>query len=318
MITISELSKSYGTCVALDSVSLAIPDQSIFALVGPNGAGKSTLLKILTQILGYDSGSINYGKLQSINDLRRHIGYLPEQRGLYESVDIETQLLFFASIRGLSRSEAKNNVVAWLKRFEILNWRNKKVSELSKGMQQKVQLISCLVSNPTLVFMDEPLSGIDPVNFRTFTQVIKDYQIEKNAIVLLSTHNMKSVEEICTDVAFLNKSQLTISGRVNEVKKQYARKNAYQAIIRCDNSIQISSLISSLLMEYFTIDSLNTEEDCLRISVTAFHSAKMAGEIILLLSSLLQKYDVIKCSQVIPSMEEIFIELASSMTINNN
>lgn len=218
--------------MALDNISFIIPDNAITAIVGANGAGKTTLLKILVKLLAADCGEIKYDNIFSIKDFRNRIGYLPEQRGLYADIDIETQLLHFAVIRGLTKKEAKNNVSYWLKKFDMTRWSNANITSLSKGMQQKIQLISSLVNMPTMLFMDEPLSGLDPINFRYFCSILKEYQKDFNATIVLSTHNMKSVEQICSNVAILNKSKLKDFGTISDLKRRYATSGTYRIVTK--------------------------------------------------------------------------------------
>ena len=176
MIKVENLTKKYGNNIAVDDVTITIPDGAIYAIVGPNGAGKSTFLKILCRIIDYDAGTISFNENFSVKEYRETIGYLPEQRGLYGGIDIATQLRYFAAIRGVSSKVSRQNIDFWLRKFEIGGWKYRKTNELSKGMQQKVQIVSCLISMPKLIFMDEPFSGIDPINFKLFTEIIKEYQ----------------------------------------------------------------------------------------------------------------------------------------------
>lgn len=225
MINISHISKQYGTKVALDDVSLTIPENSIIGLVGPNGAGKSTLLKIITQIIDQDDGTISLDGCNTLNSLYKHIGYLPEQRSLYNDIEVMRQFEYFASIKGVKRKEAKKNIDYWLKTFGIEGWKDKKVSELSKGMQQKIQFISCLLHNPKYVLMDEPLSGVDPVNFDIFTEQILDYHKRTGATIILSTHNMKSIEKLCSHIVFLVDAKVALYGDKDEIYRQFINEN---------------------------------------------------------------------------------------------
>lgn len=311
MISISNLIKKYGNNVALDDISLQIPEQSIYAIVGPNGAGKSTLLKILTKVLDYDSGTIKYGDISAVNELRKKISYLPEQKGLYDGIDIETQLIFFANIRELDDKKAKSSLDKWLTRFDIRSWRHRRVSELSKGMQQKVQLISSLISYPSLLFMDEPFSGIDPINFHTFIDIIKEYQKENGATIVLSTHNMKSVEDLCTDVALFNKGKLKVSGNVTYVKKAYTKQTSFIVEIDTSNQVVNSDDIYSKLKDHFNISISQVDQNRFRVELDDIRTNLSTGECMELILHRLSGYEVFQCSKKIPSMEDIFIEIGN-------
>ncbi len=309
MITIDSLVKKYGCHRALNNISLSIPDQSICAIVGPNGAGKSTLLKILTQILSYDSGSIDYGSTVDLNTFRQSISYLPEQRGLYAGVDIETQLVYFANIRGVGDKAAKKNVEHWLRRFEISNWRSRLVSELSKGMQQKVQFISSLVNNPKVLFMDEPFTGVDPVNFRLFAEVLKEYQKQSNATVILSTHNMKSVEELCSDVVLLSEGDVEIAGNVEAVKQSFSKGNVLSLDIAQRGEVDSLEDVQAKLSTAFKIESARAEDGHLFVEISD-PKKSLYSDIMRQALSILEGYEVYQCSRKTRSMEDIFIELS--------
>lgn len=310
MITISHLTKYYGSNLALDDINMLIPHNSIYGIVGPNGAGKSTLLKILTQILDYDSGTIVYNSGITRESLRKQLGYLPEQRGLYSGLDIETQLSYFSKIRGASCREARNSVNYWLKKFDINSWRKRRVSELSKGMQQKVQFISCLIGYPKYIFMDEPLSGIDPVNFKYFVDIVKDYRREYEATIMLATHNMKSVEKLCTNVAFIMDAKIIADGSVNDVVHSYASDDTYEMVVRHSNTecFDKESFLIRLPAGYRL---LQTETSgC--ISKILLQSYSTQGASSTKLQDLLKYYadfDILSITIKQPSIEEIFIKL---------
>ena len=308
MITVDNLTKTYGSHIALDNISFSVPDGSICAIVGPNGAGKSTLLKILTRILKCDSGTIAYNPTLPTNLYNQKIAYLPEQRGLYTGVDIETQLVFFAEIRGLNKKQARENVNYWLKRFGIDSWRFRHVSELSKGMQQKVQFISCLVSNPSLMFMDEPFSGVDPVNFKLFAEILLEYQKEHEATVVLSTHNMKSVEELCSDVVIIKDGKIEISGNVNEVKQAYSKGNSLLLDVNIGDNFDCVNGICSKLNNKFHIITSNVDQGHLFVEIVDSSLSNYSKSMQNALQTL-EEYDVYQCSRRVMSMEEIFIEL---------
>ena len=203
VLTINNISKSYSNHQALKSVSFSISNQRIFGLLGPNGAGKTTLLRIITQIIDADEGEILIKGEPLKNEHISDIGYLPEERGLYKKMKVGEQLLYLAMLKGMSKAEAKREAVQWMKKFEITDWWNKKLEDLSKGMSQKIQFISTVIHRPKLLILDEPFSGFDPIN----TNLIKDEILElreNGSTIIFSTHNMESVEELCDDIALIH------------------------------------------------------------------------------------------------------------------
>lgn len=221
LIEVSNLNKSYANHQALKNVSINIPKQSIFGLLGPNGAGKTSLIRILTQITQADSGTIIFDgeKLQEKHIYQ--IGYLPEERGLYKKMLIGEQLLYFAELKGLSKADAKKRVKYWVDKFEIKDWLNKKVEELSKGMQQKVQFIASILHHPKLIILDEPFSGFDPQNAQILVEEILKLRDEGSTIIF-STHRMDTVEKLCDDIAMINKSEVVLSGNKTAIKQSFS------------------------------------------------------------------------------------------------
>ena len=221
LIEVSNLNKSYANHQALKNVSINIPKQSIFGLLGPNGAGKTSLIRILTQITQADSGTIIFDgeKLQEKHIYQ--IGYLPEERGLYKKMLIGEQLLYFAELKGLSKADAKKRVKYWVDKFEIKDWLNKKVEELSKGMQQKVQFVASILHHPKLIILDEPFSGFDPQNAQILVEEILKLRDEGSTIIF-STHRMDTVEKLCDDIAMINKSEVVLSGNKTAIKQSFS------------------------------------------------------------------------------------------------
>jgi ABC-2 type transport system ATP-binding protein len=221
LIEVSNLNKSYANHQALKNVSINIPKQSIFGLLGPNGAGKTSLIRILTQITQDDSGTIIFDgeKLQEKHIYQ--IGYLPEERGLYKKMLIGEQLLYFAELKGLSKADAKKRVKYWVDKFEIKDWLNKKVEELSKGMQQKVQFVASILHHPKLIILDEPFSGFDPQNAQILVEEILKLRDEGSTIIF-STHRMDTVEKLCDDIAMINKSEVVLSGNKTAIKQSFS------------------------------------------------------------------------------------------------
>ncbi len=220
-IEISNLNKTYVNHQALKNINIDIPKQSIFGLLGPNGAGKTSLIRILTQITQADSGTIFFDGEKLKEKHIYEIGYLPEERGLYKKMQIGEQLLYFAELQGLSNTEAKKKVKYWVDKFEIKDWLNKKVEELSKGMQQKIQFIASVIHQPQLIILDEPFSGFDPQNAQLLVQEILKLRNEGSTIIF-STHRMDTVEKLCDDIAMINKSEVVLSGNKNDIKQQFS------------------------------------------------------------------------------------------------
>ncbi|MCQ2151291.1 MAG: ATP-binding cassette domain-containing protein [Bacteroidales bacterium] len=224
IIECKEVCKSFGQKVALDHVSLEIPEGRIFGLLGPNGAGKTTLIRIINRITIPNSGEILFnGRPINQRDVEK-IGYMPEERGLYRKMKVGDQAMYLAQLKGMSSAEAKAELKKWFVRFEIQSWWDKKVEELSKGMAQKLQFITTVVHKPSLMILDEPFSGFDPVNAEMIRKEILRLK-EEGATIILSTHNMESVEELCDNIALINKSRLVITGGVDDIRRKYGNNN---------------------------------------------------------------------------------------------
>lgn len=201
--------KQYANHLALNKVSISVPKGTVFGLLGPNGAGKTTLIRIITRITAPDSGDVMIEGRQSVGNDIYNIGYMPEERGLYKKMKVGEQAMYLAQLRGMSKKQAHHELMVWFKRFDIMDWYNRKVEELSKGMQQKVQFISTVIHDPDLLIFDEPFSGFDPVN----TDIVKNEMLrlkDEGKTIILSTHNMESVEELCDNIALINKSQVVL------------------------------------------------------------------------------------------------------------
>jgi ABC-2 type transport system ATP-binding protein len=218
MLEVQNLSKSYQDKVALDQVNFVIPKGSIYGLLGPNGAGKTTLIRIINRIIQADTGKVLFdGEELSEKHLSR-IGYLPEERGLYKKMKVKEQLKYFASLRNYEN--ARKDIDEWLEKFSLTEWANKKVEELSKGMQQKVQFINAVLHQPEFIILDEPFSGFDPVNVALVIKEIRRLNANGSTI-LYSTHRMESVEELCDDIMMINDAKKVVDGNVFDVKKQF-------------------------------------------------------------------------------------------------
>ena len=224
LIECKGITKRFGEKVALDNLSVDIPKGKIFGLLGPNGAGKTTLIRIINRITIPNSGEVLFdGRPITQSDVEK-IGYLPEERGLYRKMEVGDQAMYLAQLKGMSAAQARKELKSWFVRFGIQDWWKKKVEELSKGMAQKVQFITTVVHKPSLMILDEPFSGFDPVNAELIRKEILRLN-EEGSTIILSTHNMESVEELCDDIALLNKSKLVVTGGVDEIRRHYGNNN---------------------------------------------------------------------------------------------
>lgn len=221
LLSAQNICKSFDKHVALDDVSIEVGRGRVFGLLGPNGAGKTTLIRIINRITAPDSGSVIFdGHLFRQDDVF-HIGYLPEERGLYKKMKVGEQAVYLAQLKGLSARDARKRLKEWFEKFDIMPWWDKKLEELSKGMQQKVQFVITVLHEPELLIFDEPFSGFDPVNAELLKREILALR-DKGHTIIYSTHNMASVEDVCDDIALINKSCLVLSGTVDEVKRRFS------------------------------------------------------------------------------------------------
>ncbi len=220
ILSVENVSKAYSSHLALDDVSLSIPEGTVYGLLGPNGAGKTTLIRIINHITAPDSGRVLLDGHQLTEADVPNIGYLPEERGLYKKMKVGEQAVFFARLKGLSRADATRELRKWFEKFDILNWWDKRVEELSKGMAQKVQFIVTVLHRPRLLIFDEPFSGFDPINAELLKREILALR-DEGATIIFSTHNMSSVEEICDNITLINKSRNILSGNVEELRRKY-------------------------------------------------------------------------------------------------
>ena len=307
MIHIDQLSKSFNRKPALSDVSLTIPSGQIYGLLGPNGAGKTTLIRIMNQILKSDQGIIQVdGKLLSANHWK-DFGYLPEERGLYKSMSVNDTLVFLARLRGLTKYDAQASVRFWLEKFEISSWAKTKIEALSKGMAQKVQFIAAVVHQPNYLILDEPLSGFDPINVELILSELKIMKAEGKTIIL-STHNMKSVEEICDHVALLHKSKLIAEGKVHALREKTLNG---EFIVRFSGNM--IALANALWTEFELIDTKEIGENRFQIVV------RQRGERTFeeLASNLMGKLKLEAIEKRLPSMQEVFLELIAKEEVKN-
>ena len=295
-----DVSKSYSYHKVLDKVSIKVKEGEIFGLLGPNGAGKTTLIRMINQITAPDEGEILFlGERLKRNDIQK-IGYLPEERGLYKKMKVSEQAIYLAELKGLSNKEAKKRLEYWFDKFEIGDWWNKRVEELSKGMAQKIQFITTILHEPKLLIFDEPFSGFDPLNANLLKNEILNLR-DKGATIIFSTHNMESVEEICDSIALINKSKKILEGNVNEIKEKF-KHNVFEIII--PNQENVNSLLSE---DCNIINSVvDKERLIMTLSITEGKNAD-------LLSNILKHTNILSYKEILPSMNNIFIE-----TIKNN
>lgn len=300
MLEVRNVTKRYSAHLALDRVSLRVPKGQIFGLLGPNGAGKTTLIRIINRITAPDSGEVFFdGHLSRPEDVVR-IGYLPEERGLYKKMKVGDEALYLAQLKGLSAREARTRLQEWFERFDILSWWNRRVEELSKGMQQKLQFIITVVHRPDLLIFDEPFSGFDPVNAELLKQEILALK-EQGHTIIFSTHNMASVEELCDHIALINHAQVVLSGSVRDVREQF-KDNRYRVAIQ--RPAEEVSPINTL----FQVEEQVVEGDVCRLVLQKNPSVRNAE----LLSALASHYEILSFEEIIPSMHEIFIRTVSS------
>ncbi|MEO6191051.1 MAG: ATP-binding cassette domain-containing protein, partial [Saprospiraceae bacterium] len=220
LLELDRVHKEYKNLIAVNQVSFKVPESRIFGLLGPNGAGKTSLIRIITGITQPDSGTVKFDQQIMNSSLNSQIGYMPEERGLYKKMIVGEQLIYLCRLKGLSRKDSEVSVAHWMKKFEIESWWNKKVEELSKGMSQKIQFIATIAHKPKLIILDEPFSGLDPIN----TNLIKDEIIQlknEGASILFSTHRMEQVEELCEEIVLINKGKNVLSGPVHDIRQQY-------------------------------------------------------------------------------------------------
>jgi len=289
--------KRYAAHTALNGVSISVPKQSVFGLLGPNGAGKTTLIRIINQIIGPDEGELYFeGKKLKAGDIYR-IGYLPEERGLYKKMKVGEQAIYLAQLKGLSHADAKRELKIWFEKFEIEGWWNKKVEELSKGMQQKIQFIVTIIHKPKLLIFDEPFSGFDPINVHLLKKEILNLR-EQGASIIFSTHNMASVEEICDHICLINQSKTILEGEVNSIKNKF--KNNIYEVEWLGKTDRLQATLPSFLNILGQTQSNGSNKTKFQIDKGSKPND--------LLSFLVKEHDVLGLKEILPSMDDIFIQ----------
>ncbi len=300
LFTATNVTKQYAAHKALDNVSISVPEGTIFGLLGPNGAGKTTLIRIINQIIAPDKGELFFQGRKLLPEDVEKIGYLPEERGLYKKMKVGEQALYLAQLKGLSRSEAEKRLMFWFSNFEIMGWWNRKVEELSKGMQQKVQFIVTIIHQPKLLIFDEPFSGFDPINVNLLKKEILNFK-KSGSTIIFSTHNMASVEELCDHIALIDNAKKILDGNVKAIKRQFAtntfevRFNTFEGALR------------TILPASFEILESGREEE---IRVARIRLPREAGPNDLL-TQLIPHVTIHSLNEIIPSMNDIFIRVVT-------
>ncbi|MEI6508670.1 MAG: ATP-binding cassette domain-containing protein [Bacteroidota bacterium] len=297
VLEVKNVSKQFATHLALNKVSITVPDGCIYGLLGPNGAGKTTLIRIITQITAADEGEVffNGNKIHQSNIYE--IGYLPEERGLYKKMEVGEQLLYFAQLKGMSRNDALEKLKVWVDKFEIKGWWKKKVEELSKGMQQKIQFIATVVHEPKLIILDEPFSGFDPVNANIITDEILRLK-EKGCSIIFSTHRMESVEQLCDNIALINRSQKVLEGSVKQIRQDF-KPNIFE-LNYIGQTLVLNDNFEILSTQHF---DNNIKQSNIKIKNTVSPNS--------LISEAINQVEVLSFAEHLPSMQEIFIKLVS-------
>ncbi len=300
LITVDAVVKDFSGHRALNRVSMEVPEGSIYGLLGPNGAGKTTLLRIINQITAPDEGSILFGGVPIGPEHRAMIGYLPEERGLYKKMKVGEQALYLARLKGLSRAEAMKRLKVWFGKFEIGDWWDKKVEELSKGMAQKVQFITTVLHEPRLLIFDEPFSGFDPINVNLLKNEILHMK-EQGATIIFSTHNMASVEELCDHITLINASETVLQGEISRIREEY-RANKYLVTYKGDKETFSKGL-------HKNFELLKMEENGMGPQATIrVRQGEGSGDLI---RNLLEITEIRSFHEILPNMNEIFIQVVN-------
>ena len=301
-LSIRGLTKKYQNTVALDGISFDVPTGTVFGLLGPNGAGKTTFIRIVNRIINYDSGEIFFdGKPLSREHINR-IGYLPEERGLYRKMKVGEQIEYFARLKGLSASEARNKMRYWFDRLDIRGWEQKKVQELSKGMQQKIQFIITVIHDPDLLIFDEPFSGFDPVNQEMLKSEIQELN-RRGKTILFSTHMMASVEELCDSIVLINKGKIMLEGMISNIKDEFKQN---------DYLIQFAGLSGELKSneDFEVVEKIDGNTFKVRIV-----GDKETNDLLVYATSFGK---VIRFEEILPSLNEIFINVVQHSKVMNH
>lgn len=297
LIRIENVTKSFGKHIALDNVSLAIPEGSIYGILGPNGAGKTTLLRIINRITAPDSGKVFFGNNEMTQEDVHRIGYMPEERGLYKKMKVGEQAVFFARLKGMSKKDATEKLKSWFEKFGIESWWDKKVSDLSKGMAQKVQFIVTVLHSPKLIIFDEPFSGFDPINANLLKSEILELR-DKGATIIFSTHNMSSVEEVCDHITLIDKSKNILSGNVEEIRHKHGAN-----IFEIDYKGKEEDIRAALAGRCEIMETATSPVGFNKIKIHVAANEELRGVI----AAANESVEMRSFREIIPSMNDIFI-----------
>lgn len=308
MLEIKEISKSYSKKIALKSLSLNISKGEIFGLLGPNGAGKTTIIRIINQIITPDEGVVLFNNEPLSKDHLKKIGYLPEERGLYKNMTVESHAILLGELRGLSKTKIKENLSNWLKKFNIEDWAHKRIEELSKGMAQKIQFICTVLHEPDLLILDEPFSGFDPINVKLIRTELMRMKDEGKTIIL-SSHNMESVEEICDRVALINESSLIIEGEITAIKTEMKKA---EFLVKFSGSL--IGFINSLWTGYELVKKKSIDEKHHEVILKMRHGNQIEN----LFETIKNDVKIEAIVEKLPTLQEIFIDLVESKNEHND
>ncbi|HCE54276.1 MAG: ABC transporter ATP-binding protein [Lutibacter sp.] len=304
VLRVENVCKNYGSFTALNNVSISVPKGSIFGLLGPNGAGKTSLIRIINQITLPDSGTVYLDDEILQPHHIQHIGYLPEERGLYKSMKVGEQALYLAQLKGMSKEEAKKRLKYWFEKFEITHWWDKKIQELSKGMAQKVQFIVTVMHSPKLLIFDEPFSGFDPINANLIKDEILNLR-DEGASIIFSTHRMESVEEMCDYIALINKSNKILDGKLKDIKQQFKTNQFEVGLLTADTTLLLNQINAQFSVENSKTTSFN---DDLRLLIS-LKNGETSKDLIEFLNN---KAQITHFTEVIPSVNDIFLQSVAS------
>ncbi len=291
-VSIDHITKSFGEFVAVSDLSLSVYPGRVFGLLGPNGAGKTTTIRMIVNITAPDSGEIKVFNQKITPELQDRIGYLPEERGLYKKMKVGDQLKFFAALKNIAAKEAEQRVDRWLARLKLSEWKNKKTSELSKGMQQKIQFITAVIHEPELLILDEPFSGLDPVNVEVLKEIILELKASGKTIIF-STHQMEVAERICDDICLINRSRKVLEGSIREVKRGFSRNAVALRLVGGESVLDDRTLISKI----------QRHSDGVEVLLAEGTSAQSLLKQLIAADATIERFEMIE-----PSLHDIFIE----------
>jgi ABC-2 type transport system ATP-binding protein len=291
-VLIDKISKSFGEFTAVNELSLAVYPGRVFGLLGPNGAGKTTTIRMIVNITAPDSGRIELFGQQVTPELQDRIGYLPEERGLYKKMKIGEQIKYFAALKSVNAKEAESRADRWLQRLKLMEWKNKKASELSKGMQQKVQFLNAIIHEPDLLILDEPFSGLDPVNVEVLKEIILELKASGKTIIF-STHQMEVAEKICDDICLVNRSRKVLEGSIREVKRGFSRNAVALRLVGGESVLQNGQLVSHV----------KRDSDGIEVLLAENASPQTLLKELIAADAIVERFEMIE-----PSLHDIFIE----------